>query len=240
MARITLEDVQIECKKHKWQCLSTEYTNLKTLMQFKCDEGHTVETTWEKLRDKFICPTCKVNVKKQIVNVSGKPKTKEYRILALDQSSHKTGYAVYDGLNLVAYGVYETFKNNPLDRIADVCDWVDSMIAQWKPDEVGMEETQYQPGNGDGHNVFKLLSQVMGAIMITCIREKCKVRTVLIPTWRHHCGVKGNRRADQKLSAQRLVKDWHDISVTDDESDAICIGKYFADTHGRNCIGEFD
>nr|DAQ72061.1 MAG TPA: hypothetical protein [Bacteriophage sp.] len=28
-----------------------------------------------------------------------------------------------------------------------------------------------------------------------------------------------------------LVKQWYGLEVTDDESDAICIGKYFAENH---------
>lgn len=239
MARITLDDIQEELKKEGWSCTEEKYVNLKTPMIFRCNEGHLVETTWGKLRNKRVCPVCLNNVKKKISNVSAKQKTAAFRTLALDQSSHKTGYAIYDNKELISYGVYETNKNNPLERIVDVCDWLDSMIISWKPDLVGLEETQYQPGSGTGHDVFKLLSQVMGAIMITVARNKTKVDTVLIPTWRHHCGVKGRSRVDQKRSAQNLVKKWYDISVTDDESDAICIGKYFSDKYViKNLIGE--
>lgn len=242
MAKITLDIIKEELEKYGWTCTSQTYTNLNTLMEFKCNEGHLVQTTWGKLRNKVVCPVCKNNLKKKIVNIEAKPKLNDYRILALDQSSHKTGYSIYDGTTLVSYGVYETQKSTPLERICDVCDWLDSMIVQWKPDEVGLEETQYNAMSGMGHDVFKLLTQVMGAIMIITARAKCKVNTVLIATWRHHCGVKGNKRADQKRSAQELVKKWHDISVTDDESDAICIGKYFADKHkeNENVIGDFD
>lgn len=206
-------------------------------MTFVCPEGHVVEQTWGKMRNKLFCPVCAKNVKKQVVNIAAKPKTEKYRVLALDQSSHKTGYSVYDGTELIAYGVFEATKIKPLDRICQICDWLDSMISNWKPDEIGIEETQYNAHGGSSsdqivaHDAFKLLSQVMGAIMITGSRGKCKISTVLIPTWRHHCGVKGRYRTDQKRSAQMLVKQWHDVLVSDDESDAICIGKYFADTH---------
>jgi len=47
-------------------------------------------------------------------------------------------------------------------------------------------------------------------------------------TWRHEIGVKGKTRTDRKRSMQRLVKDWFDVSVTEDEADAIGIGKYVA------------
>ena len=234
MAKINLETISIALEGTGWKCINTSYTNLKTLMKFNCAEGHLVETTWEKLRNKRSCPVCKINLKKKIQNIESKPKTNAFRILALDQASYRTGYSIYDDTTLIAYGFYETDKTQSLDRIVDMCDWLQSMIELWKPDLVGIEEIQYNPRSNTGdvernHNTFKLLGQVMGSIMLTVARNKCVVNTVLIPTWRGHCKIKGNKRADQKRSAQLLVKQWHGVTVTDDESDAICIGKYFAD-----------
>ena len=240
MAKITLAQIQEALQGTGWVCNDTKYINLKTVMSFTCPEGHLVEQTWDKMRNKRFCPVCANNAKKKVVNIAAAPKGKAYRIIALDQSSHKTGYAIYDGLTLVSYGVYESTKASPMDRLKAACDWLDSMIANWKPDEIGFEEPQYNPGGGDdkdkirAHDTFKLLAQIMGALMITAMRAKVKVSTVLIPTWRHHCGVKGRYRADQKRSAQLLVKQWHDILVSDDESDAICMGKYYADKHNTN------
>lgn len=240
MAKITLAQIQESLQGTGWTCKDSKYVNLKTVMSFTCPEGHLVEQTWDKMRNKHFCPVCANNAKKKVVNIAAAPKGKAYRIIALDQSSHKTGYAIYDGLTLVSYGVYESTKASPMDRLKAACDWLDSMIANWKPDEIGFEEPQYNPGGGDdkdkirAHDTFKLLAQIMGALMITAMRAKVKVSTVLIPTWRHHCGVKGRYRADQKRSAQLLVKQWHDILVSDDESDAICMGKYYADKHNTN------
>lgn len=237
MAKITIEDIHTLCKIKHWICTDKLYVNLKTPMHFICPNGHDVEITWEKLRNKFKCPICSGNFTKTIVNVTSKPKTNEYRILALDQSSHKTGYSVYDNKELIAYGVYDNPGKDYIDRIIKLNDWLESMILNWKPDAIGMEETQYNP-KGVGHDVFKLLSQVMGSLILTCARKRIDILTVLIPTWRHYCNVKGSSRVDQKRSAQLLVKKWYSIDVTDDESDAICIGKYFADTH--NVIGELN
>ena len=243
MAKITLEQISTECARRKWKCNSTAYVNLQTPMEFRCPEGHLIQLPWSRVRDKFHCPTCASNAKKKISHISSKRKENEaYRILALDQSSHKTGFAIYDNQNLISYGVFETNSSDPYERILNLADWLESMIVAWKPDEIGIEETQYQPGSGDGHNVFKLLSEVMGACILVTLRNKIKINTVLIATWRHHCGVRGNKRPDQKRSAQLLVKKWHDVTVTDDESDAICIGKYFADKHAADLsvIGSFE
>lgn len=229
MARIKIGDVRETLEEISWEVLSPTYTNLDTMMTFQCSEGHKVQNTWRKLRNKIECPVCKNNEYKTMSEVPVRKKTGVHRVLAVDQSSRANGYSVFDNEELVTYGVYECTKETPLERIVDISEWLINMIHLWKPDEVGFEETQYS--SRTNHNVFKLLSQVMGACMLTAAKEQTKVRTVLISTWRHHCGVKGRSRVDQKRSAQFLVKSWYDISVSDDESDAICLGKYFSETY---------
>lgn len=250
--KIKLEDIKRTADLYQWSLLSTEYKNLDTPLEFLCPEGHAAWIPYKQFRVKPKCPVCIANLKVKVKSAEAKPKTDAYRVLALDQSSHKTGYSVYDGQELIGHGVFETRKKESIERIEELCDWLQSMIILWKPDLVGMEDIQYNPnmpsndsysdGAVKNHNAFKLLGQVMGALIITILRNKCAVGVVLIATWRKYCGVKGNKRADQKRSAQMLVEKWHGIKVTDDESDAICIGKYFArDTRGeeKRGIGEF-
>lgn len=244
MSKIKLEDIQVACELAGWTCESDKYTNLNTPMQFRCNDGHLVELPWNKVRTKFICPVCVSNLKKKTLVIQPQPKTEAYRILALDQATYTTGYAIYDDTTLIAHGVFTNRDGTPFERIVNACDWLSSMISAWQPDEVGLEEVQYN-AHGDsfsaemvGHNTFKMLAQLMGALMLECGRMHCEPNTVLISTWRHHCGVRGRTRADKKKSSQLLVKQWHNITVTDDESDAICIGKYFADTHAKMYIGE--
>ena len=207
-------------------------------MKFQCPQGHIVESTWSKLRNRRICPTCIANLKAPIQQMPSKAKKEGvYRVLALDQSSHKTGYSIFDGKELIGHGVFETTKINPFERLFELQTWLNSMIANWKPDMAGIEEVQYNPNINSSsdqvhaHDIFKLLAQVMGVVIITTMQAKCTIKTVLIQTWRHHCGVRGSKRIDQKRSAQMLVKQWYGLEVTDDESDAICIGKYFAENH---------
>ena len=60
------------------------------------------------------------------------------------------------------------------------------MIANWKPDMVGIEEVQYNPNINSSpdyvhaHDIFKLLAQVMGVVIITTMQAKCTIKTVLI------------------------------------------------------------
>lgn len=66
--------------------------------------------------------------------------------------------------------------------------------------------------------------------MITCYEAGVKFIICPTNTWRAHCGVKGRTRSDKKKSMQMIVKELYDVSVTNDESDAIGIGKYAAET----------
>ena len=50
--------------------------------------------------------------------------------------------------------------------------------------------------------------------------------------WRKGIGIKGRTRTDRKRSAQQFVKQEYDINVSEDEADAICLGRYGI----KNCI----
>lgn len=143
MARITLDEIAQELAKENWKVLSPDYTNLSTEMKFECPEGHFVFSSWEKLRKKRECPVCKQNVLKENKPVIIEKRKDESRVLALDQSSHKTGYSILDGGRLVKYGVFEApaadSANEDVERFHAVKEWLISMIDNYKPDIVGIE-----------------------------------------------------------------------------------------------------
>ncbi len=242
--RYTVEYIQAEAKEKGWELLSTSYQNLRTDLTFLCPEKHKVFISYGEWRKVPICPVCQANEYKQMEDTAPAPKKQKgtYRILAIDQSSRVNGYAVFDNKELVAYGKYESTKNSALERMVDLGDWLYSLLRKYNPDQVGFEDTQYNPHTGMGHEVFRLLSQVMGSMMYIVASEGIPVETVKVPTWRGHCKIKGSVRSQQKKSAQQRVKSWYDISVSDDESDAICLGKYFSDNYAsvdKVVIGEW-
>lgn len=229
MARIKIETIAEELAPDGWQVLSTEYQNLDTEMEFLCAEGHKVYAPWKKIRTKRECPVCKQNQFKQNLNVI-KPKTKgENRILALDQASHITGYSIFDGPNLVSYGIFEAKEDDEAKRFHEIKLWLISMIENWHCDIIGIEGIQYQQTMGV--TTFQTLARLQGVLMDLCV--ELNIPYVICPTntWRAHCGVKGKARADKKKSMQLLVKDWYDITVSNDIADAVGIGKYVTDTN---------
>lgn len=232
MARITLDTINEELAPTGWKCVSGEYKNLESELQFQCDEGHEVYAPWKKIRTKRECPICKNNKFKKLVE-SVKPKIRgEKRILALDQATHTTGWSIFDGNKLVRYGTFNTEIKDETARINAIKNWMLSMISNWDPDCVAIEGIQFQEessGQKMSVTVFQGLARLQGVLMEACYA--LKVDFVICPTntWRNHCGVKGRYRADKKRSMQLIAKKWYDISLTDDEADAIGIGRYAAD-----------
>lgn len=105
------------------------------------------------------------------------------------------------------------------------------MIENWKPDLIGIEGIQYE--QNFGVTTFQALARLQGVVMETCYEAGIPFKVCATNTWRAHCGVKGRTRSDKKASMQKLIKDWFDVSVSDDCADAIGIGKYVAEGHQK-------
>lgn len=229
MAKIRLEDIENELNAEGWVVISTEYTNLDTEMTFECPKGHRVFMPWKKLRGKHECPTCKQKQEfEQNATVQPKPKGVK-RTLALDQASKVTGYAIFDDTKLIKYGTFTTTAADDIERFAMIRAWLLSMISSWRPDYIGIEGIQFQEeGSGQkmGITVFQTLARLQGILMMACHDEKVSFEICPTNTWRHSCGVKGKTRTDKKRSTQLLVEQWYGIKVSEDEADAIGIGRH--------------
>ena len=231
--KIKIEDIREELKKDGWILISDKYENLDSELVFECNEGHRVFSSWKKLRHKRECPICKNNkYKEQDTSVvPKKPKIK--RVLGLDQATYINGWSIFDGKELVKYGLFETNANEAIERAEDVKNWLINMINNWRPDLVALEGIQFQNNLGShsiGVTTFEALARFQGILMMACRELKIPFEICHTQTWRSYCGVKGKTRADKKKSAQLIVKSLYDISVTNDAADAILIGKYASDT----------
>lgn len=235
MAKIKLQDIINEAEKHKWKVQSPSYKNLSSEMVFECDKGHTIYAPYKKIRDKWECPFCKEDaVRKMTVrHIDVEPKHKDIkRILALDQATHTTGYSIYDGKKYLTSGVFVTTKEDEIERVSELQKWLINMCENWKIDLVGLEDIQLQIMNGKviGVTTYKMLAHLQGILMMTLYNLKTDYKIVSPSTWRHHNNIKGRSRSDKKKGAVLTVKNNLQLDVSDDEADAILIGKYLADT----------
>ena len=235
MGTINIYSVKNALEAENWQLVSETYKNLKTPLEMICPQGHKQEQTFDQWRKHKICDICMAGdpykVKKNKVPKKG---TDVQRILALDAATGTTGYAIYDDKVLVGFGTYKTNASLPAtERINNVKNWLKAALKEWEPDFIGIENIQLQKyGNRDTDvqvKTFQTLANLQGVLLDT-IFEACIDNDLVRPSeWRSYCGINdGDQHRDpKKKQAQAKVKIWYDIECTEDESDAICIGKYF-------------
>lgn len=234
MSKIKLDDIKLILEPEGWRVLSDSYTNLNTEMDFMCNEGHKVIATWNQLRNNLICPICNQNKFKKLEREIQPKKKDEYRILALDQATHISGWAAYNKDGLIRFGTFHTTKDTTPSRIHETKEWLINMCSIWQPDLIGFEDIQLQELEGGasvGVTTFKTLAHLQGVLIDCCEELNIPYQVVHTATWRNHCGVKGRTRQDKKTSMRLLAKKWYDVTITDDEADAIGIGKYFIDSN---------
>lgn len=235
MAKIKIDDIRKAAIEHNWTLLSDEYKNLDTELQFKCNEGHKIYIPYKKIRNRWECPICKQN---QYNNFSNevKPKGKSVqRSIGLDQATHITGYSIFDNGELIFAGTFTATGDEEIERDIEIKNWLIQLIQNWKPDIIGIEGIQLQQLNNKtvGVTTYQTLARLQGILMATCHEQQIDYVIVPPATWRAHCEVKGRTRADRKRSMQMKVKEWFDITVSDDIADAIGIGKYINDKHKK-------
>ena len=236
MAKIHIEDIINELSPENWKVISTEYKNLDTEMTFQCPEGHRVYSSWKKIRTKRECPVCKQNhFKEQEAKVIAK-KRGERRLLAIDQATRVSGWSIFSDGRLLQYGTFETQLEDEIERDITVKNWMISMINNWQPDFVALEGIQYQ--QEVGVTPFETLARLQGILMCCLCELKIPYTICHTQVWRHHCGVKGRTRNDKKKSMQLIIKNWFDVSVSNDCADAIGIGKYAVDNYLKKPIIE--
>lgn len=231
MTKLLIANIKTELLLKRWVLLSSIYHNLDGELEMLCPEGHKCFMSLKQWRKKQECLTCTTNVYNTIKEVTTVQKrVGVFRILALDDSTTITGWAVFDNEELVKYGKIEMTQKSPLERIAALKQWMLSSLIKWKPDLVAIEDIQQQ----DNVQIFKVLAQLQGVLLNTLYENKFDLEIVHVATWRSFCGVKGKTRSDLKKRAQEKVKEWYDISVTQDEADAICMGCCVVNNHGKN------
>ena len=244
MSTINIYSVSNALEAEGWKLISETYKNLKTPLEMQCPAGHKQEQTFENWRKHKICDICMAGdpykVKKNKVPKKG---TDVQRILALDAATSVTGYAIYDDKVLVGYGTFKTSSTLPAtERINQVKNWLKAALKEWDPSFVALENIQLQSYGAKANQVqvktFQTLANLQGVLLDT-VFEACIDHDLVYPSeWRSYCGINdGDQHHDaKKKQAQAKVKVWYGIECTEDESDAICIGKYWCGKLRNNKI----
>ena len=146
------------------------------------------------------------------------------RILALDEATLKTGYAVFENDKMTEYGLLQKNKKDFADadtRCRAMALTMMVLIDEKKPDVVAIEDVALQKNAW----VLIQLSRIQGEIIGYCDMNGIPI-VILKPTqWRKAVGIKQGTKSRSllKKDAKDFVFDHFGITVTEDEADAICI-----------------
>ena len=149
------------------------------------------------------------------------------RILALDQSSRISGWAIFEDDELKASGTIVINPNYNLgERLHKIRTEVKDLIQSQNIEKVYLEDIYADGQHVNNISTFKTLAEVFGVLFELCVDLNIPVEAVLAVKWKSVVGIKGRTRSDQKKNAKTHVYDKFKIKATEDQSDAICIGEY--------------
>ena len=148
------------------------------------------------------------------------------RLLALDQASKITGYAVFIEGKLETFGKIDAGEGEIGNRLHLVRENIAQLITDYDIDFVAFEDIQLQQNVQNNVQTFKVLAEVFGVIYELVTALKIENTAVLAGTWKSTLGIKGRNRAEQKRNAQEYVLETYGVKAIQDVCDAICIGSH--------------
>lgn len=142
------------------------------------------------------------------------------KVLALDTSSNKTGWALFINGKYSESGVIDLSKNkNAEDRIKKMCLSITTLIFDKAPNVVVIEQL---PSTRNADTTRKL-SRIIGAVYYYCISNNIEYSEMPCSTWRKLVGIENSKRSKAKADSMNHVLQKYKLDINDDEADAINI-----------------
>ena len=239
---INIYTVTNDLQSKGWRLISDVYKNLNTELEMECPNGHKQIKTYKEWRNNSICDCCLASdiAIRDNINQENIPIKKEgvQRILALDAATVITGFSVYDNHQLISYGTYKIDSTLPTtERINMIKKWLLNYILTVQPDFVGIEDIQLQTFSQGKYQVamYKTLAQLQGVLLDTLFEHNIPCELVTVSAWRKVCNIHAEKgRENKKQATQEKIKEWYNVDCSQDEADAICIGRYFVNHNITN------
>lgn len=145
---------------------------------------------------------------------------KKFKVLALDTSSNKTGWALFINGKYSESGVIDLHKHkNSEERIKGMCLSITSLIFDKSPNVVVIEQL---PSTRNADTTRKL-SRIIGAVFYYCISNNIEYSEMPCSTWRRLVGIENSKRSKAKADSMNHVLQKYKLDINDDEADAINI-----------------
>lgn len=156
--------------------------------------------------------------------------SKNTKLLSLDTSSTKTGWALFNNGNFEKSGVInldtneckKKYKNNSEQRIEDMCLNIINLLKEQNPDIIVIEKLNV----GRNMVAVRCLSKIIGVVYCYSILNKCFYYEIQPSQWRSQLGMQSSKRKREEYKQLSIdyVKKNFNKDVSDDESDSICAG----------------
>lgn len=142
-------------------------------------------------------------------------------ILAIDQSTACSGFAIFINQNLEKSGIFKP-TGELFERIHQTKEYIRELIQDNDIDYVFIEDIQYQRNQ----KTYKILACLQGVIIDLLIELNLSFEIVSPSRWRAWNQIGGKKREQQKENAKRKCKEMFKRDFFEDEADAVCIGLY--------------
>ena len=143
--------------------------------------------------------------------------------LGFDQSSNHTGYALFNGKDLIKHGLIDKSKNKDVpNRIKEMFLSIIKIIDDEKPDFVVFEGVQRQANE----KTMLMLSQLGGMCIGYAYVQNIDVSCPLPVEWRAKLGFHQGahvKREELKQQATDFIKRTFGIEASEDECEAIAL-----------------
>ena len=149
-------------------------------------------------------------------------------ILALDASTHSTGWAIKIEDGTIKYGVIKDDRKDARDRILKMRDAVSTIAAENEIDTIILEEVRPDNMNGRTGQVLKWLQAAIVLDIFENVSRDIQVDLIYPSSWRKVLGIQqyGVRREEYKRRDVEYANKKYNLNLSytqDDEADALCI-----------------
>lgn len=153
-------------------------------------------------------------------------------LLSLDLSTKSSGWAVFNGDDLIDHGCYTSASTDMIKRIRIMIDGIQFLLDKYTDiDTIVVEEVRPEGGYGVGnqktHKALMYLQAALEFLIHDYYNKRVAIEYIYPSSWRAAIGIKtgrGIKRTSLKEQDMEFVKEHFGLEVNDDEADAICIG----------------
>lgn len=145
-------------------------------------------------------------------------------VLAIDQATNTSAYAVNKGGKILDYGKFEAGKSSekPHPKIRRLQKKIERLVKKHNPDIIYLEDV-FKKGSVVG---FKTMAGCLYVCIDTCIRLKVPYKVIAAGTWRNGI-ISATKRVEQKKEAITKAKELLGIATrSDDIAEACLISMY--------------